>query len=393
VVYQAACGSSHGGSGASATASSTPASVDCTATNPACPEITIQGDAPQSLANGPSPARGYADPSIRRDPATGVLWLAYSWPHLQSVPGATGADTTVVAVDSHLARSDDGGATWSFVRSLWTSGPDRGDAGESGWRNQEVVSLAPATTSSGAVWFSARESYFTRVSAGPKVSSFTIRVAMANSPDKLADAPEAVLGSDLTSPFWNIDLNLDSLSPELKGCIFRDPGIIFRRGSLYMAAECSLFTQTGERTNDEFVAVFSTLPSVDARTWRWTYVGKLATHADAVELGGEMLEQTELTTDKDGSLLAVFSPSKPSSPLATHYGCKVVEVASLEPPALARDSTGKLKVRAGVAATDVGEYGPAACTYEATSKLGLIITRRQLRPGLIVTLNDSGLHP
>ena len=271
--------------------------------------------------------------------------------------------------------------------------PETGDAGELGWRNQEVVSLAPVQTASGPVWYSARESYFTRLVGGPKLSSFTVRLAAAASPDQLAQAEEAVMGSDLTLPFWKPDFNLDSLSVELRGCIFRDPGIFFQGGTLYLAAECSLFTASGERTEDEFVGVFATEPNGSPKSWKWRYVGKLATHADALDLGGEMLEQTELDVGADGSLLAIFSPSKPSSPLATHFGCRVIEVASLDPPRLARDAAGHLRVRAAITASDVGSYGPAACTYDARSATGVVITRRQLVPGLTVSLNRTGIRP
>lgn len=104
-----------------------------------------------------------------------------------------------------------------------------------------------------------------------------------------------------------------------------------------------------------------------------------------------MLEQTELDVARDGSLIAVFSPSKPSSPLATHFGCRVVEVASIDPPKLVHDDAGQPAVLASVTASDVGPYGPAACTYDPASSTGVILVRRMLDRGLTVSVNRTGL--
>jgi hypothetical protein len=375
---------------AAPTAASGAPSVDCTTNNPACPAIVIAGDPPAPSASGTNGVGGYADPSIRRDPVTGALWMAYSWPHRQTITDQSGKTTgTVVAVDSHLARSNDGGATWQFVTKLWTSAAEVSDTGELGWRNQEVVSLA--SNAAGTQWYSARESYLTRVDGGPKLSSFTLRIATAASPDKLAQSEEEILGGALTAAFWQPDQNLSSLSSQLTGCVWRDPGILVHDTTLYLAVECSLFTQTGERTADEFVGVFATQPQGSPKTWKWRFIGKLTSPADATALGGEMLEQTELDVARDGLLIAIFSPSKPSSPLATHYGCKVVEVASIDPPALVRDAAGQPNVLASVTASDVGPYGPAACTYDPASSTGVVLARRVLDPGLTFTLNSTGL--
>ncbi|MBI3659253.1 exo-alpha-sialidase [Candidatus Acetothermia bacterium] len=135
---------------------SVPSAIDCTAASNACPEIAIQGDAPATLPDGRfSPARGYADSSFRRDPASNIIWLAYSWPHTQVSRGAGEGSNTVI-VDSHLARSDDNGATWRFMRPLWASTPETDGSGESSYANQETVSLAPRQTPTGTIWYFAR---------------------------------------------------------------------------------------------------------------------------------------------------------------------------------------------------------------------------------------------
>lgn len=348
-----------------------PFAMDCTAGGP-CPEVVVAGDVP---------ARGFADPSIRRDPLFGNLWMAYSRPHPQS---------QVIAVDSRLARSDDGGATWRFVQPLWSAEAVIDETGASGSANSETVSLAAGD----GRWFSVRLRYFIRAGAAPKLSSFTLRVAAASSPAQLASAEESVLGGALTSSFWSPDVNLAALAPELAGCTWNDPALLHRDGKLYLATQCMLFDSSGEeRPEREFVALFSTVPNGNARTWQWRYAGALSNAGDAAELGGLMLQQTDLAVARDGKLLAIVSPAQPSSPLSTHFGCRAVEVASLDPPRLARDAAGRLLVRGVVNVSDQPPYGPGACAYDAASSTGIVIVRRQILPELVVSMHASRVHP
>jgi hypothetical protein len=330
-----------------------PPSVDCTAGR--CPEIVVAGDPPAS-----TPSHGHADPSVRKDPRSARLWMVYSWPHTTSFAGR--AHT---AVDTHLARSDDGGRTWRFDRRLWSSTHTARTL-----RNSEAVSIA----ANGGRWFSARDSYV--IAAGRGITSYRLRFAAASSPRLLANAPEA-------AP------DLASLAPELRGCLFRDAGLLFHRGRLRLAVQCSRFSGSRELYEQSFVAVFSTTAIGAPARWRWRYHGRLAGHADAVALGGDALLQTELTRARDGRLLAVFSPSGdiPTSPLASHNGCRVVEVASLDRPRLGR-------VVADIRATDLLPVGNGACSYEPASATGVLIVRRTLEQRAVqVGLLATGLRP
>ena len=365
-------------------------SIDCTAANPACRPLTIMGDAPATLAGGaPSPARGFADASIRKDPASSRLWMAYSWPHITG----TGRAQTVT-VDSHLAHSDDGGATWTFDRTLWTSTAENDPTTrETGYSNNETVSLAPRQTLTGVVWYSVRLRYFTRV-GGYKFNTFQLRVASATSPQELATSTEGILGGSLTPKEWDVDTDLSKLSPEVADCTWSDPGLLFEDASLYLAVQCFIVTPRGEQVAREFVALFSTRPDGPAPDWKWSYSGKLATRADAVAMGGESFTQTDLAYAQDGTLLLIVSPSKPGQPLEAHTGCVALEIASLTPPTLARDAAGRPKLRASVTASDLGPQGPGACGYDPASSTGIVIMRRQLGLGqLIGELYATGLRP
>lgn len=63
-----------------------PTLLDCVADLPDCPQIEFIGETPTVLPDGTeSPFRGYADPTVRSDPETGVLWMAYSAPNLYAI--------------------------------------------------------------------------------------------------------------------------------------------------------------------------------------------------------------------------------------------------------------------------------------------------------------------
>ncbi len=159
-------------------------------------------------------------------------------------------------------------------------------------------------------WYSARFHYFTN--GTPKVTSFTLHVATASTPDLLDSAEEAVLGGRT-------------------------------RGG------------AGARRRD--VA------------------------ADRPRRGARRRDP------------AIASPTRPSSPLATHFGCRAFEMSALDPPRVARDDAGRLRVRASVTVTDQQPFGPSSCGYDAQSVTGVVIARRDLQPELVATLNASRLRP
>jgi hypothetical protein len=397
-LLSAGCGSKDGptdGGGGTTTPPPPPPlttqSIDCTASSGRCPQLVIANDPLPLLQDGrTSPARGNADPSMRRDPGSNTIWVAYSWPSVQfGLVGSTIESGITVA--SHLGRSDDNGATWLFARRLWLPVDTVDETGVRGWLNSEVVSLAPRT---GGQWYSVRLRYFVAPGIAPRLNSFMLHVATASSPELLSDAQESKLGGGLTVAHWRPNTNLASLSAEVAGCTWNDPGIIFRDGNLYLAVQCTMFVGGVEAPDREFVAMFATQPTGDVRTWTWRYLGRLAGITEARELGGETLLQTDLALGQDGQLLAIFSPSRPNTPLADHFGCRVVEVTSLDPPRLARDNAGRLRVRASITATDLLPGGPGACAYDPTSASGVVIVRRvQSGNELVVTPHRSGIRP
>jgi hypothetical protein len=365
----------------------TTSTMDCTAHKTACPAVPIAGDAPATLPDGsPSPYRGFADPSIRRDPDSSTLWMAYSWPHIGSDGG--------VWVDDHLAASTDGGHTWSRTATMWraSSGVDR--SGTAGHLNSETVSLAPATD--GSRWYSARYEYFTPAGDKPQLTSYTIRIATASAPGGLATAPEETLGGALTDDgWWGADQDLSRADPSLTGCGFLDAGLMFYGGQLNMAVECQLWTGDQEDVADEFVAMFATTPTGPVSSWRWHFTGKLSTHADAVALGDQTLLQADLAIGAGGTPIAILSPSSPGTVLADHDGCRALALDWGAHPALAHDPvTGRPVVLATFTASDEAPTGPGSCGYDPASATGIVIARRTLTGTTMVQdLHATGLHP
>jgi hypothetical protein len=158
----AACGDSGGGDGGNWQA--VPQEIDCLAGSVDCPELVIDGDAPDELPGGGlSEFHGFADPTIRKDPDSDRIWMAYSWPNvhvvgLRHVPG----------VDTHLAYSDDDGLTWQFHRVLWPSEAalDLSGSLEAGYIDHEVPNLLPRITASGTIWYGIRLNYFVSNTGG-----------------------------------------------------------------------------------------------------------------------------------------------------------------------------------------------------------------------------------
>ena len=137
-----ACGG--GGSGSSTPppaalppAPSGPIQFHCAKDN-SCPEVMIQGDPFATLGAGAAPFRGYGDPSLEYDPDNAVLWLTYSWLDVLTTP----PDIVDFGVRTHLARSTDQGATFSFERVVNdTQAISHPDSGAPGWLIHEVSSL------------------------------------------------------------------------------------------------------------------------------------------------------------------------------------------------------------------------------------------------------------
>lgn len=136
-----------------------PGTVDCAQTGN-CPPISIANDAPSSDT---ITFTGFADPTLSPDPRDPQqVWLAYSWPYIAIGRDPDGNQVLMAAVSSHLAKSEDGGRTFTFRKELYpaeaTTDPEGG--GEEGLLSSETVSLATMTSGNATTWYSAHMRYF-----------------------------------------------------------------------------------------------------------------------------------------------------------------------------------------------------------------------------------------
>jgi len=381
------------------------ASFDCVGVT--CPVLVIEGDAPATLPNGqPSPFRGFADPTIRRDPDTGRLWIAYSWPGLRPAGGSR----FTPFVETHLAYSDDGGQRWRYHGVLWAPTPTRSPVGQAGHTSHEVPTFLPVATPSGTVWYGGSLDYFIPDGGGFRerpAHSFRAYLRRAGSVPGLKTAPGVTLGSAATEDAWGVDTNLAALAPELRRCaIWQEQALHYEAGELYLAMVCMAFAGRVPDVERNAIVVFATRPEGAPREWKWRYAGELAGAQEARELGAKRLTQIDLARAQDGALLALMTPDDWSQALGdfVHKGCVAVEVDSLSPARLARDAAGRLKVRAAVTVSDAGPAGSAACAYDPASATGIVIGKR-IKTGaslggasgfnaqLSVTLHRTAVHP
>jgi len=374
-----------------------PVVVDCDA---GCPAIAVAGDPPASAA-GSGNFRGYADPSLMHDPAVAQrVWLAYSYPHAVSRTALDGGTVYVGAVSSHLARSDDQGATFTFVRELYASNPvsDPEGSGEQGLSNSETVSLAWMADGGTTTWYAAHLRYFQRPIAGynPKYgTSWTVHVGAAATPqalgDPVAESAEAVLGVSTTAAVYGATTRLDQLAglPVQRCAMLNNPALFVRGLTLYLLVECLAFSGSTLDFANTTAQLFATTPSGPPVSWTWRHAGTLAGVSLAQELQDDTVQQYGLTVGAGGAVLVLVTPAHGDPASQTGVigdGCVALELASLEPPVLRRDCAGRAVVRARLPGP-----GVQSCAHDAASVSGLV-PHVQL-PGTPWRIVSSGLRP
>jgi len=395
-----------------ALAAEVPVRIDVTPET--CPELKIQGHEPSKYPNGqPAAFRGFADPCIRKDPSGNVLWMVYSWPHMQHM-GGDYSDFTV-GVETHLASSRDGGKTWKHEKALWPRTPARyararTKEARDGFVCHEVPNIVPCVINGRPMWVGVRLDYFLGRKGNYKdreSGSFCLKLFAAPTVAGLTKARPFTVGHDFSSPECGVDMNVCEISTDFPPAFIpNEPALYFSNGRLYLVFVVMTFQGKTPAFRESFIAVLSTKPEGDIATWTWQYHGKLAGHAEAQELGGEALTQIELAKSPDGKLLAFLTPEAWSPKRFRdsrsrdvfygiyHYGCAVVEVASLDHPALARRRDGKLMQRAWLYCSDK-RLNPAAPGYDPDCATGILYTLRNIQQPdeLVWSLHVTGFHP
>lgn len=369
-----------------------PTPVDCV--GQACPELLVPGDPYQENPD----FHGYADPSIRKDPVSPTIWLSYSFPHYKILGGSP-----VPSVAIHLARSGDGGRTWSFVKRLFQpeAMANPANPAQPGFLDHETINLAPVARGGARFWAAARLNYFIPAMGGfgarPN-NSFHISIVTAPTPDALTTGMTARLAGGLTHAAWNADQVL--VPPDLASAAFfwNEPALHYdvALDRLYLVMVAFVYQGGVPLMERNDVYVYSTTPAGAPESWTWSYRGKLVDGAVAAELGGERVTQTDIAVARDGRLLLILTPDDWHTTQRDfiHKGGMAVEIRSLETPALERDGQGRLRIRAVWAASDANALGSGASAYDPHSETGVLFTRRvKLPASLTASIHSTFIHP
>ena len=390
-------GTGSGTAGAAATADCSVASGTCGA---ALPLQTID-----PLAAGGF--HGYADPSFRKDPNSSTSYLAYSW-------ARTLADGTHV-VDLHLAQSANGGTAFTYLGPLYQSAvvTQTGSTAynPTNYSSTETVDLLPipltGASAGQTLWVQAHQSYLVKPQADiyaqlnptDVVSVSAVQLATptaATSGTSLlalgaATTGEARLGVGDTDATRSVTQNLATLNAAMAHCgNFGQPALWYQGGVLYLTLEC---TQIAGQIDANELAhfVFSTTPAgTDASKWTWAYVGEVATMAQAGKFGAlssegvayQFFTEPEYALTKSGQLIlimtpSVFAPQTAQQPVI-QYGCRAFPV-TLTPTSVTLLNDPTTSTPVSIAKTTESDLytgvneGPAACTYEPNSNLGIIM--------------------
>jgi hypothetical protein len=379
-----------------------------------CPTLTISGDPPSS-----SGLRGYADPTVRRSLDGSTIYMAYSYPTSVTSPAGS-----TLAIQTHLAQSKDSGATWSFVRALFAY-PDAvavpGGGGTQAAASSEEISLLSAaldpTHPDTEYWVSAREKYYASLAGETtlKPSTYALRIGMvqASSPAGLGDAEasEQVLteANDSASFVTAVapSAQVRSLGDILASAgaapceLAWSPALIYEAPNLYLAIEC-----TNAAASASSILVLKTAPHdggkvLPVASWSWAYVGSFGGESDAALMRSDanMTIQPDLAWASDKTLLFVATPAAASGTMVSgRLGCDVMEMASLDPPAL-KKANGQLVFRDLVTTPDLAPgstFGEQAgsCGYEPAASAGGLIQARKTTSGKVIssTLDNTQIH-
>lgn len=380
-----------GGSSGSNTGSSppppppSPTTFHC-AKDSSCPEILIAGDPFASNNGQPDVFRGYGDPSLEYDSTIGTLWLAYTWLNvLVSDPGPPAIID--FGTRTHLARSDDNGLTFTFVRAINQAQQEvHPDNGMLGWSAHEVSTLAKDTSGQWQIqWLR----YFDPNGDSVDRSEFRYLRSVANDPAALGDSVEPWIRGALLSPSYPVQHDL-SLLPELADCsILTEPGLFSDNTGTYLATTCLVIDGLGIRQPSQERIVL-----LREESNGYSFIGNLLDAADAADLNADHIEQVDITLARDNSLILIGTPIVASAD-PMHQGCVVFDIADLSTASITRDNSGTGIPRTIITA-DGNSLGPGLCSYDANSETGimLVITTATFSPvDIEFSLRATGVHP
>lgn len=355
-----------------------------------CPEVLIIGDPHSEVNNMPDPFRGYGDPSLEYDATTGTLWLAYSW--LNTQVSDTGPPVVFdLGVRTRLARSDDNGASFTFVRPVNDMQMEaHPDTGVMGWSTHEVSTLVKEPTGTWQILWLKYFNPFGTVTGADERQEFLYWRTTGAAPDLLGDNSVVWGKFAATSPSWGAPIDFSAI-PELADCVLQtEPGMFALNGDTYLATSCLVVDGIGRRTDLERIELLRQTAN------GYAYVGTILDGQDAADLGVDTIEQADISVARDGSIILVVTPIILTTD-PQHQGCVVFTFDDFEAASIARDSNGAAVPRAIITA-DGNSLGPGLCTYDANSETGVLlvittVTGSGATTDIEFSLHATGVHP
>ncbi len=370
--------------------------IECERDASRCARISIIGD---PVSTTPS-FSGHADPALVADLTHPErIWMAYTFLRGRPARGANGRPVGVPHTSTHLAVSDDRGATWRLSGTLWSSDlvADPEGQGPASYFGSETPSLAATRDATGVTWYSVRLSYFLEpvTAYRPRYASgWVMRVAKAQGPTPaaLASAEDVALGVRTTAAAYGGHVDLNALAPELADCaMWNNPAIAARGGRVYVIPECLVFRGRNIDQQRSRMIVISAQQNGAPSQWRWRYDGVLADRALAQALGSERLVSAVIVRGRNGGLLFIATPQTGRGPFG--QGCVALALESLDPPRLRRSSDGAPVIVARQTARGDRTWHTGACAYDASSETGIVTVAATTRRGLRAELHATGLRP
>jgi hypothetical protein len=353
-----------------------------------CPEVMVAGDPFAEVNMVPDPFRGYGDPSLEYDAATGTLWMTYSWLNIQiSNPGPPAVFD--LGVRTHLARSDDGGNTFTFVRTVNEMEMEaHPDSGVMGWSTHEVPTIVMEPTGTWQLlWFKYFNPFGT-VTGVDERQEFLYWRTTANTPEQLGDNSEVWATALATSPSWGAPIDFNDM-PDLADCVAQtEPGLFVFNNETYLATSCLIADASGRRPDLERLVLLK--ESVNG----YSFVGNLLDAQDSADLGVDVIQQADISVARDGSIILIVTPIRLNAD-PSHQGCMVFDFADFASAELRRDGNG-IAIPRTVITADGNGLGPGLCTYDANSDTGVLLvitTVTQNGTDIEFSLRATGVHP
>jgi hypothetical protein len=296
----------------------------------------------------------------------GVGWMAYSRIEVPKY------------VETRLARSNDHGSTWNYVRTL---NPSRAGTFKQGgalikgaWRYETPALVYDRSDRPARRW----KLFAQRVFSKPPHKRGTalmgeswIEYRYAQSPQGPWSEPVRLLGTEKGRP----KNNLNSLHPDLRDmAYYTEPGILEHKGTLYMSLDAgTTMSGFGEWRKHKVILIAST---DHGETWK--YLGTLVDDADADDFGFLVLTGTSLVREGNRIYLLVTpAGEKGLFKNKGHAGLMAIEFADISRAKLKRDSKGRLIVAKRI--KPVLDSGGLSDYDEQNSNGGIIFGQVDLR--------------